>query len=353
MTTTAGKGVERPPAAGTVAPAPARVAALRQRLVSTPEVLPIVLLLVVTVLFWSLNPAFLSTENITGMLAFLPEVGLVALGMTLLLTAGQFDLSAGAVFGFTPLLAFILVNDNGVAFPVAVLLSLAAAGAIGVVNGLLVTRFGISSFLVTLSGQLIISGGALYLSSGFPQPTLQADSWLTPLLVGKTSVGGVTLYVGLLWFLGLAGVLWYLLAQTRYGNWIKATGGNRDAARARGINTDRVTVSLFVLVSVLAGLAGVISAVRIGSAYPTAGTGYELEAIAIAVVGGTSLFGGIGTVLGTVVAAVLLRAIRNGVILIGVPGLAYLMFVGIVILLAMLLQTTLLRFRRPAGKRAS
>jgi len=273
--------------------------------------------------------------------------------MTRLLTAGQFDLSAGAVFGFTPLLVFILVNDNGVGLPVAVLLSLAAAGAIGAVNGLIVTKFGISSFLVTLSGQLIVSGGALYLSSGFPQPTLEVESWLAPLLVGKFSLSGVTIYVGLLWFLGLACALWYVLAQTRYGNWIKATGGNRDAARARGINTDRVTITLFMLVSVLAGLGGVISALRIGSAYPTAGTGYELEAIAIAVIGGTSLFGGAGTVLGTVIATFLIRAIRNGVVLIGVPGLAYLMFVGLVILLAMVLQTTLLRFRRPAGRRAS
>ena len=152
--------------------------------------------------------------------------------------------------------------------------------------------------------------------------------------------------MSLLWFLGIAAALWYCLTQTPLGNWISATGGNTEAAAARGIRTDRVTIGLFILAAVLAGFAGIISDMRVGTAYPTAGTGYELEAIAIAIVGGTSLFGGYGTVIGTILGAVLLRGIRNGVILAGAPGLAYTIFVGATILLALILQVALQRVHK-------
>jgi simple sugar transport system permease protein len=223
------------------------------------------------------------------------------------------------------------------------------AALIGLANGYIVTKLHISSFLVTLSTALVVSGVGLYESSGFPQSTLDTGSWMKPLLSGSVRFGGVKLYVGLLWFLVMAAVLWYALNRTRFGNWVTATGGNRDAAVARGISADWVTTKLFVLSAALSGFAGVISDVRVGSAYPTAGTGYELQAIAIAVIGGTVLTGGSGTIVGTVVGALLLAVIQNGVILAGVPGLAYQMFVGIVILLALTLQTGALHLRRSAS----
>jgi simple sugar transport system permease protein len=321
-----------------------------RRLTEYPWALPLVLLVLVVAVFQIANRDFASALNVSGMFAFIPELGLIALGMTLLLTARQFDLSVGAVFGFVPLLVFILANEHSVPLPAAVAVGLAVGAVIGLVNGLLVTKAGISSFLVTLSTMLIVRGAALYISEGFPQSTLESESSLNRFLVGTMTIGDLTLNAGVIWFVIIALVLAYVLNQTRYGNWIMATGGNREAARARGIKTDRVTIALFVLAAVLASLAGVISDIRVGSAYPTAGTGYELEAIAIAVVGGTSLFGGAGTILGTVIGAILLRAIRNGVVLVGVPGLAYDMFVGLVILVAMLLQSALRRLQVGAGK---
>jgi simple sugar transport system permease protein len=321
----------------------AQVAA--QRLSERPWALPFVLLVVAVAVFRTANPDFTSALNISGMFSFIPELGLVALGMTLLLTAGQFDLSVGAVFGFVPLLVFILANDHSVPLPAAVAVGVSVGAAIGLANGLLVTKAGISSFLVTLSTMLVVRGAALYISEGFPQSTLESESSINRFLVGTMSIGDLTIYAGVFWFVIVALVLAYVLNQTRYGNWIMAAGANRDAARARGIKTDRVTIALFVLAAVLASLAGVISDIRVGSAYPTAGTGYELEAIAMAVVGGTSLFGGLGTILGTVIGAILLRAIRNGVVLVGVPGLAYDLFVGLIILVAMLLQSALRRLQ--------
>jgi simple sugar transport system permease protein len=321
----------------------ARAAA--RRLSEHPWALPFVLLVVAVAVFRIANPDFTSALNVSGMFSFIPELGLVALGMTLLLTAGQFDLSVGAVFGFVPLLVFILANEHSVPLPAAVAVGVLVGAAIGLANGLLVTKAGISSFLVTLSTMLVVRGAALYISEGFPQSTLESDSSINRFLVGTMTIGELTVYAGLFWFVIVALVLAYVLNQTRYGNWIMAAGANREAARARGIKTDRVTIALFVLAAVLASLAGVISDIRVGSAYPTAGTGYELEAIAMAVVGGTSLFGGLGTILGTVIGAILLRAIRNGVVLVGVPGLAYDLFVGLIILVAMLLQSALRRLQ--------
>jgi simple sugar transport system permease protein len=330
---------------GSATPTPGLARRVTERFGEHPEVLPLILLVVVVALFYAVNPAFLSGINLSGMFAFIPELGLIALGMTLLLTAGQFDLSVGAVFGFCPLIAFILANDHGVPFTAAVAVGLLLGACIGLVNGLLVVKGGISSFLVTLSTQLIVSGAALYVSSGFPQSTLNVHSALQPILVGTMPLGSVTIYTGLLWFIAVAIVFAYVLNRTRLGNWIMATGGNAEAASARGIKTDQVTIGLFVLTALLASFAGTTSDVRVGSAYPDAGMGYELETIAMAVVGGTSLFGGAGTILGTVLGAILLRAIRNGVILIGVPGLAYNIFVGGIILLAMLLHSGLRRVR--------
>ncbi len=310
-----------------------------------PALLPFTLLIICTLGFWIANPAFLTAVNISGMLAYAPELGLTALGMTLLLTAGQFDLSVGSVFGAIPLLVFALVNNLKLALPLAVLLGLGVAGLIGAINGLFVVQAHISSFLVTLSTQLIVAGAALYMSNGFPQGALNSNSFLVSLLAGTFNVGNLTIYAGLFWFIGVALLFGYLLNRTRVGNWISAIGGNREAARARGIPTERVTVSLFIVCAVIAGLAGIISDVRLDLAYPTAGTGYELQAIAIAVVGGTSLFGGSGTIAGTVIGALLIRAMNNGVVLVGVPGLAYSMFVGLIILLAMVLQSGMRKMR--------
>jgi simple sugar transport system permease protein len=316
-----------------------------ERFAAHPELLPLTLLVIAGIAFWVTNAAFLSALNISSMFSFIPELGLIALGMTLLLTAGQFDLSVGAVFGFAPLLTFILANDQGVPLTVAAIIGFVGGTSVGLVNGILVTKAGISSFLVTLSTQLIVRGMALYISNGFPQPTLDVHSWLQTPLVGTFDIGNIEIHAGLIWFVVLAVILSYVLKQTRFGNWAMATGGNTEAARARGIKTDRVTILLFVLVSALTSIAGIISDLRVGSAYPDAGIGYELEVIAMAVVGGTSLFGGMGTILGTVIGVILLRSIRNGVILVGVPGLAYNIFVGGIILIAMLLQTGMKNFQ--------
>jgi simple sugar transport system permease protein len=314
-----------------------------RRLGSVPELVPAVLLVITSIAFALASPAFFSASNISNMWAFIPELGIMALAMTMLLTAGEFDLSVGAVFAFGPLLTFILVNQQGVPLAIAIILSVAGCVGVGLVNGLLVTKVGISSFLVTLGTMLTVRGFSLFISDGFPEDTTSVSGAIRTFLVGDFQVGSFTFHASLFWFVGLAIVLHLILNESRFGNAIMATGGNRKSAAARGIKTDRVKVRLFVLASFLACLAGLISSVRIGSASPIAGQGYELEVIAMAVVGGTSLFGGRGTIIGTFIGTVLLRSIRNGIVIVGFAGLAYDMFVGLIILIAMSIQAYLQR----------
>jgi simple sugar transport system permease protein len=313
-------------------------------LIAKPEFGPLVLLVLMIVVFTSINPTFASITNIGNALTFTVELGLIALAMTLLMTAGEFDLSVGSVFGFAPVVMWSLFNAGMLSLPLAFVVALAIALVIGFVSGLFVTRLGIPSFLVTLGMLLMVRGSALWLTSGFPQRTWNADDqWLATVLVGDFYIGGLRVYMSLIWFIILAVVCHYLLTRTRFGNWIQATGGNPGAARNRGVPTQRVKVILFMMSAAMAAFAGIISSIRVSAANPNSGSGYELEVIAMVVIGGTVLTGGRGTIVGTVLGVLILRLMRNGIVLIGVPGLAYNIFIGAIILGMMALHAGLER----------
>ena len=189
---------------------------------------------------------------------------------------------------------------------------------------------------------LVVRGTALVVTRGFPQRTWNAqDLALADLLVGDFHLGGLRLHMSLLWFGLAAAVLHYMLTRTKMGNWIQAAGGNAQAAAARGVKVDRTKIRLFVLSAAMAGLAGIISSIRTAAANPNSGTGYELEVIAMVVIGGTALSGGRGTIAGTVLGVFILRFMRNGIVFIGVPGLAYNIFIGAIILGMMTLHSWL------------
>ncbi|MCY4605188.1 MAG: ABC transporter permease [Gemmatimonadetes bacterium] len=318
-----------------------------QRILSRPEFGPFVLLVVMVFVFWQINPAFLSTRNIGNMLAFTVELGLIALAMTLLMTSGEFDLSVGSLFGFCPVLMWTLYNTGVTSIEIGFVFALSTAAAIGLCSGLFVTRLRIPSFLVTLGMLLVVRGSALVVTSGFPQRTWDAaDLLLAEVLVGDFNVGELRVYMSLFWFVAAALLLGYLLTQTKMGNWLQAAGGNAEAARARGVAVERTKVKLFVLSAVMAGFAGIISSIRTAAANPNSGTGYELEVIAMVVIGGTALTGGRGTIIGTVLGVFILRLMRNGIVLIGVPGLAYNIFIGAIILGMMALHSWVDRRRQ-------
>ena len=334
---------------------PPRPAALRA-FVAKPEFGPLVLLVGMLVVFTSMNTAFLSLTNIGNALTFTVELGFIALAMTLLMTAGEFDLSVGSVFGFAPVVMWTLFNTGTMPLALAFVVALVLALGIGLVSGLFVTRLAIPSFLVTLGMLLVVRGTALWLTNGFPQRTWDAgEQWLARVLVGEICMGGqgvgcaggLRIYMSLIWFVLLAVAFHYLLTGTRFGNWVQATGGNPGAARNRGVKIGRVKITLFMLSALMAAFAGAISSIRVSAANPNSGTGYELEVIAMVVIGGTVLTGGRGTIIGTVLGVLILRLMRNGIVMIGVPGLAYNIFIGAIILGMMALHSGLERRHNP------
>ena len=306
---------------------------LLRRLIAKPEFGPFILLVVEIAVFTAINPNFLSPLNISNTLVFTVELGLIALAMTLLMTAGEFDLSVGAVFGFAPIVMWTLFNQGIVPLSLGFLIAIGISMLIGLASGLFVTRLKIPSFLVTLGMLLVVRGTALFVTDGFPQRTWNAgDQWVASMLVGDIHIGPFRIYMSLFWFIAVAIVFWYILNQTKFGNWIQASGGNPNAARARGVNVNLTKLILFMLCSAMAAFAGIISSIRTSAANPNSGTGYELEVIAMVVIGGTALMGGRGTIVGTVLGVFILRVMRNGIVMIGVPGLAYNIFIGAIIL---------------------
>jgi simple sugar transport system permease protein len=336
--------VTQPVDATHASPAAAAGPSALQRFFLKPEFGPLVLLLAELVVFTAINPQFLSPLNISNTLAFSVELGLVALAMTLLMTSGEFDLSVGSLFGLSPVILWTLFNAGSLPLEVSFVVALAVAGFIGYVNGWFVTRLKIPSFLVTLGMLLVARGTALFITDGFPQRTWNSgDHWLAQVLVGDFYIGPFRIYMSLFWFILVAVVLGYTLTQTKFGNWIQASGGNPNAARARGVNVDRTKIILFITSATLAAFAGIISSIRTSAANPNSGTGYELEVIAMVVIGGTALTGGRGTIIGTVIGIFILRIMRNGIVMIGVPGLAYNIFIGAIILGMMALHSGLER----------
>jgi simple sugar transport system permease protein len=321
---------------------------LFQRLIARSEFGPFILLMSEIAVFAALSATFLSAGNISNLLAFTPELGMIALGMTMLMTSGEFDLSVGSVFGFAPIVMWTIYNTGTSSLEVGFVVALLLAVVIGFANGWFVTKLKIPSFLVTLGMLLVVRGTALYITDGFPQGTWQAESPLMEILVGDFTILGFRVYASLFWFIGFAIILGYVLTQTKIGNWIQASGGNGNAARARGVRVSATKISLFILTAVLAAYAGITSSIRVQAANPNSGTGYELEVIAMVVIGGTALTGGRGTIIGTVIGVLILRMMRNGIVMVGVPGLAYNIFIGAIILGMMSLHSWLER-RHHAG----
>jgi simple sugar transport system permease protein len=316
---------------------------LLEKLVSKPEFGPLVLLIIEIAVFTAWSPAFVSPGNISNLLAFTPELGMITLGMTLLMTAGEFDLSVGSVFGFAPIIMWTVYNTRTASLEVGFLAAMAIAAVIGYINGWMVTRLKIPSFLVTLGMLLVVRGTALYITDGFPQGTWTSESILMKIIVGQFPVGDLKIYASLLWFILFSVILGYVLTESKAGNWIQAAGGNDQAARARGVKVSLTKIALFVLTAVISAYAGITSSIRVSAANPNSGTGYELEVIAMVVIGGTALTGGRGTIIGTVIGVLILRLMRNGIVLVGVPGLAYNIFIGGIILGMMALHAWLER----------
>ncbi|RRH94816.1 ABC transporter permease [Mesorhizobium tamadayense] len=277
-----------------------------------PELAGLILLVLLIALFQvRSHGVFLNQDNLRGILGILPEAGLVAIGVTILMISGEFDLSVGSVFALMPMTMAVLMV-HGAPFPLALLAGLLVCAAIGLINGYVTIRFAIPSFITTLGMLFMARSLTVVVSGGFP-PLLPADlpNWLFTSFVGP----GNMFRMSFLWFAAVAVLTSLMLSRTNFGNWIKATGGFLPAAAAMGIPTARVKVVCFMLCSVLSGFAGMLQVLRLGSPLPSIGEGMELQAVASAVIGGASLAGGIGTVMGGIIGTTLIRVIDNGLVL--------------------------------------
>lgn len=278
-----------------------------------PEIAAVLLLIALVVLFQVLSGGFfLNANNMRGVLGLLPEMALVAIGVTLLMICGEFDLSVGSVFALMPMTMAVLMAQD-LPFVVAMLAGFAVCIAIGLINGIITIRFGIPSFIVTLGMLFMARSLTVVVSGGFP-PRLNFEAIPEHLFVSFVGPGEL-FRASFLWFIAVAIAVALLLSKTNFGNWVRATGGFLPAAQATGIPTARVKIACFVVCSLLAGFAGMIQTLRIGAALPSMGEGLELQAVAAAVIGGTALSGGIGSVLGGILGATLIRAIDNGMVL--------------------------------------
>ncbi|MBN2130074.1 MAG: ABC transporter permease [Sedimentisphaerales bacterium] len=279
-----------------------------------------------------LSPAFLTAQNAINVLRQISINAVLAVGVTYVILTGGIDLSLGSVVALTGVLAATFAHPD--TYPLAAPIAVGILGGvlIGVLNGLIITRFRVAPFITTLGMMTIARGGALIISNGRPISNLSASFNF----IGNGSL--LRIPVPVLILAGVFVVSYFILGKTTFGRYIYAVGGNEEAARAAGINTHRIKIASYSICAGLAGLAGIIQASRITTGQPNTGISYELDAIAAVVIGGTSLSGGIGSVTGTILGALLIGTLNNGLDLLNVSSYYQQVVKGLIIIGAVVLD---------------
>ncbi|MGZ6348875.1 MAG: ABC transporter permease [Ktedonobacterales bacterium] len=291
----------------------------------------VVALVLLVLVFGIASPVFLSWANIQAILVAAAILVMLTVGQAFVIMTAGIDLSVASALT----LGSVVLGQaysRGWSMAVACVLAVLAGTAVGLVNGLVIAKGKITDFIVTLGTLSAAAGLALVLSNG--EPVTVTSSFLLRLATG--SLGPIPYFVIVAAIVAIVGHI--VLFHTRFGTHLLATGGERDAARAMGIDTDRVKIAAYVISGSLAGLASILLTARIGAAEPAANTAFLLNSVAAVVLGGVSLFGGRGTIIGPVVGAVLLTALINGLTLLSVSQFYQQVAIGVVVVLAALLM---------------
>jgi ribose transport system permease protein len=284
-------------------------------------------LVLLCALFAVLSSDFLTLGNLLNVVMQVSIIAILGFGMTYVLLLGDIDLSVGAVMALVGTVAAFAMQ-HGIHPALAVLLAMATGLVLGFVNGSLTALLTIPSFIVTVATMGVFRGLA-YITSGGVPISIDDDRFAA---LGNGTVFGVAVPI---WVLGILLVLnHFVLSKTVFGRKAYLAGGNREAALYSGINVKRLRIAIFMVSGLLASIGGVLMTSRLYSAQPNAGLGYELDAIAAAVLGGTSLNGGYGTIAGTLIGALIIGVINNGMNLLSVPYFYQLIVKGVVILVA-------------------
>jgi len=334
------EAVETKEAAQQSPPVPAAGPAARGRpgsmvgwLTRIKELNILIALLVLSAFLAIRSPVFLSTDNLLGVARAFSLTAIAAIGETMVIITGGIDLSVGSVIGLSGISTGLLLVAGWPLVP-AVIAGLLVGTLFGLINGLLVTQIGVPPFIATL-GTLSIGRGLVYIvTKGYPVTIPPEHKWL--FFLGQGYVGPVPVPVIVMVVLTVLGTIF--LSQSTMGRYVYAVGGNEEAARLAGINVGRVKLTVYAISGLLAAVSGMILVSRLVSAQPGAGLGNELPIIAAAVIGGTSLLGGEGTVLGAVLGAAIIGVIENGIVLLNINTYATQVVTGVVILVAVSLD---------------
>ena len=309
-----------------------RASALRMRILRDPSFGILALLVVVCAVMTLIEPTFATAGNLTNIVNAMMTVSFLAIGMTVVLIAGGLDLSVGSVMA---LCAGVVAGNlnNGMPLAVAFLAALGVGGGIGLINGLLITKLGIPDFIATLAMLGLAGGFLLYWTAGVPILGYMTDSYY---YIGglRQLLGPITVPMLLVLAVGVA--VSFFLRRTTYGVKFYAVGSSPTGAMNAGIRVDRIKIAAYVISGLLAAVAGIHIAGRTTTVPPLIGTGYEISAIAAAVIGGASLFGGKGRVLGALVGALTLTLTRNIINLTGVESSWQAVVTGLVLIVAVL-----------------
>ena len=305
---------------------------IKEMLVKYKSLLGLALLIVVVSL---LNPAFLSPKNLMNILRQTSVNAVIAAGMTFVILIGGIDLSVGSILGISgAVCASILVSGHGVAM--AVIAALIVGAVVGFLNGFVISKGKLQPFIATLATMTVLKGLTLVYTNGNPI-TLGSNE----LAMSFGNIGGGTIFgiptpavIMIVVFM----VCYYILHNTKMGRYTYALGSNEEATKLSGLNTDKIKIWVYTISGLLSAVAGIIITSRLYSAQPTAGSGYELDAIAAVVLGGTSLNGGKGKITGTIIGALIIGVLSNALNILDVSSYYQTMVKGAVILLAVLLD---------------
>ncbi|WP_180554450.1 ABC transporter permease [Staphylococcus haemolyticus] len=297
------------------------------------KIIPFIGLILLIIVVSILNPSFLDLSNFLNLLRQISINGLIAFGMTFIILTGGIDLSVGSILALSS--AFIaLMITSGVDPIIALIIGVLIGFVLGAVNGLLVTKGNMAPFIATLATMTIFRGLTLVITDGNPITNL-GDSYLFQLF-GKGYFIGIP--VPAVTMIIVFVILLILLQKTTFGRHTYAIGGNEVAAKISGIKVNKIKILIYGISGLMSALAGGILTSRLNSAQPTAGTSYELDAIAAVVLGGTSLTGGKGRIVGTLIGVLIIGVLNNGLNLLGVSSFYQQVVKGVVILIAVLID---------------
>ena len=284
-------------------------------------------LIVICLVTGIINPNFLSVTNLFNILRLISFVGFIAVGMTFVIIGGGIDLSIGSIIGLSGV-TVALCLQNGVPVVLSILIGLSVGVVVGTLNGFLINKIGIPPFIATLGMLYIVKGIDFIISKArpiYPLPKAFTN-------IGKLELFGASYTIYIMIF--VVGVSYFILNHTAYGRYITAIGGNEVAAKAAGIKVRNVRLTSYIIVGFLASITGILITARVSSGFPGSGDGWELKAIAAAIIGGASVTGGAGSILGALIGAAIISVLENAMVLLKISVYWQNLVVGLIIILA-------------------